>query len=167
MQFTWLTRSNGHDYSGIVVAKEEGRMSHWRCLAVAAIAAALTACGGSSDTGTGPTTPPTQQPNNPGNTQPGSVATNSVTVSESSFNPSNITISPGTTVTWEWNSCTGDGYGGYSTCVSHAIVFDDGSGIASATQSTGTFSRAFNTAGTFKYHCAIHGQSMSGQVVVK
>ena len=141
-------------------------MSHWRCVAIATIAAALSACGGSTDStyNTGPSTPPSQQPPT---TTPGGVATNSVTVAESSFNPSNISIAVGTTVTWEWNSCSGDGYGGYSTCVSHAIVFDDGSGIASATQSTGTFSRAFNTAGTFKYHCAIHGQSMSGQVVVK
>jgi plastocyanin len=143
-------------------------MSLWRRVALTTIAVALTACGGSSDS-TSPTgsnstpTPPTI----PGNTSPGGVATNSVTLTESAFNPSNININVGTTVTWEWNSCTGDGYGGYSTCVSHSIVFDDGSGIASATQSTGTFSRAFNTAGTFKYHCAIHGQSMSGQVVVK
>jgi plastocyanin len=143
-------------------------MAHWRRVALTSIAVALTACGGSSDSTSpsGTNTTPTQ-PTTPGNPSPGGVATNSVTLTESAFNPSNININVGTTVTWEWNSCTGDGYGGYSTCVSHSIVFDDGSGIASATQSTGTFSRAFNTAGTFKYHCAIHGQSMSGQVVVK
>jgi plastocyanin len=144
-------------------------MSHWRHVAITTIAVALTACGGSTDStyNSGPSTPPAQQPTNPGNQSPGGVATNSVTVSESSFNPSNISIAVGTTVTWDWNSCSGDGYGGYSTCVSHSIVFDDGSGIASALQSSGTFTRTFSTAGTFKYHCAIHGQSMSGQVVVK
>jgi len=143
-------------------------MSLWRRVALTTIAVALTACGGSGDSTSpsGANTTPTP-PTNPGNTSPGGVATNSVTLTEAAFSPSNISINVGTTVTWEWNTCTGDGYGGYSSCVSHSIVFDDGSGIASATQSTGTFSRAFNTAGTFKYHCAIHGQSMSGQVVVK
>src|SRR4029078_8474289 len=143
-------------------------MAHWRRVALTSIAVALTACGGSSDSTSpsGTNTTPTQ-PTTPGNPSPGGVATNSVTLTESALNPSNININGGTAVTWEWNSCTGDGYGGYSPCVSHSIVFDDGSGIASATQSTGTFSRGFNTAGTFKYHCAIHGQSMSGQVVVK
>jgi plastocyanin len=143
-------------------------MSHWRRVALTTLTVALTACGGSADSGSssGTTTAPTQ-PTTPNPTSPGGVATNSVTVSMSSFDPSNITVPVGTTVTWEWNSCSGDGYGGYSTCVSHAIVFDDGSGIASSTQSTGTFSRVFSAAGTFKYHCAIHGQSMSGQVIVK
>ena len=143
-------------------------MIHWRRVALTTCAIALAACGGSADSGTytsGPsTTPPTTTP---GNTNPGSVATNSVTVSPSSFDPANISVPVGTTVNWEWNSCSGDGYGGYSSCVSHAIVFDDGSGIASATQSSGTFSRTFQTAGTFKYHCAIHGPSMSGQITVK
>jgi plastocyanin len=144
-------------------------MAYWRQVALATITVALTACGGSTDStyNNGPSTPPTQQPTNPGNQPPGGVATNSVMLSESSFNPSNISIAAGTTVTWEWNSCTGDGYGGYSTCVSHSIAFDDGSGITSATQSSGTFTRTFSTKGTFKYHCAIHGQSMSGQVVVQ
>ena len=144
-------------------------MFYWRRIALTTFAVALAACGGSADSGgytSGPSTTPTT-PTTPGNTNPGSVQTNSVTVSPSSFDPANISITVGTTVTWEWNSCSGDGYGGYSSCVSHAIVFDDGSGIASTTQSTGTFSRTFQTAGTFKYHCAIHGQSMSGQITVK
>lgn len=143
-------------------------MFHWRRTAITTLAVALAACGGSADSSSYTSGPTTQTPpTTPGNTNPGSVATNSVTVSPSSFDPANISIPVGTTVTWEWNSCSGDGYGGYSTCVSHAIVFDDGSGIASATQSTGTFSRTFQTAGTYKYHCAIHGVSMSGQITVK
>ena len=145
-------------------------MSHWRRVALTTMALALSACGGAStDSGysTGPSTTPTQPttPSNP--TPPAGVPTNSVTVATQSFDPPSITVSVGATVNWEWNSCSGDGYGGYSTCVSHTIVFDDGSGISSATQSTGTFSRTFNAAGTFKYHCAIHGQSMSGQVTVQ
>jgi plastocyanin len=146
-------------------------MSHWRRAALTTLAVALAACGGSADSGgytSGPSTQPTTPttPTTPGTTNPGSVATNAVTVSSATFDPANISIAVGTTVNWEWNSCA-DGYGGYSTCVSHSIVFDDGSGIASATQSSGTFSRTFSVAGTYKYHCAIHGQSMSGTIVVK
>jgi plastocyanin len=143
-------------------------MFHWKRVALTTTLVALAACGGSSDcsiTG-GQNTQPTT-PTNPGTTNPGSVSTNSVTVASASFDPSNITVAVGSTVNWTWNSCSDDGYGGSNTCVSHAITFDDGSGIASATQSSGTFSRTFQAAGTYKYHCAIHGQAMSGQIIVK
>jgi plastocyanin len=143
-------------------------MSYWRRVALTTIAVAVTACGGSTDSGSGSgsnTTPTT--PTTPGTTNPGSVATNAVTVSSASFDPANIMVPVGTTVNWDWNSCSGDGYGGYATCVTHQIVFDDGSGVKSDAQSTGTFTRTFNAAGTYKYHCAIHGQSMSGQITVQ
>ena len=139
-------------------------MHHRRLLDAAILAvAALSACGGSSDSyGNGPT--------NPGTTNPGgttAVNTNTVVIAEQSFNPGVVSVPAGTTVTWEWKACTDDGYGGYGGCVSHNVTFDDGSSIASSTQSTGTFSRTFNTVGTYKYHCAIHGAGMSGQVTVK
>ena len=141
---------------------------HHRRLLVAALAAAaaLSACGGGSDStyGNGPTT-------NPGTTNPGGttggVSTNAVVIADQTFNPGVVSVPVGTTVTWEWKACSDDGYGGYSSCVSHNVTFDDGSNIASSTQSTGTFSRTFNAAGTFKYHCTIHGTAMSGQVTVK
>ena len=136
-----------------------------RRLLVAAIlaTAALSACGGGSDStyNNGPTTPGTT---NPGGTP---VTTNNVVIADQSFNPGIVSVPPGTTVTWEWKACSDDGYGGYAGCVSHNVTFDDGSNIASSTQSTGTFSRTFNTAGTYKYHCTIHGSAMSGQVTVK
>jgi plastocyanin len=139
-------------------------MHHRRLLAAAILAAAaLSACGGGSDSyGNGPT--------NPGTTNPGGSAgvnANTVVIAEQSFNPGVVSVPAGTTVTWEWKACTDDGYGGYGGCVSHNVTFDDGSSIASSTQSTGTFTRTFNTAGTFKYHCTIHGAGMSGQVTVK
>ena len=141
-------------------------MHHRLLVAALAAAAALSACGGGSDStyGNGPTT-------NPGTTNPGGttggVSTNTVVIADQTFNPGVVSVPVGTTVTWEWKACSDDGYGGYSTCVSHNVTFDDGSSIASSTQSTGTFSRTFNAAGTFKYHCTIHGTAMSGQVTVK
>ena len=91
-----------------------------------------------------------------------------MTIGDQSFAPGTVTVPVGTTVTWQWAACTDNGYGGYAGCVSHNVTFDDGSNVASATQSSGTFSRTFASAGTFKYHCTIHGANvMSGQVVVK
>ena len=141
-------------------------MRHRTLLATAAVlAAAVTACGGSSDSpySTGPST-------SPGATNPGGstgVNTNTVLIADQAFNPGTVNVPVGTTVTWQWQACSDDGYGGYSTCVSHNVTFDDGSNIASSTQSAGTFSRTFNTAGTYKYHCTIHGAAMSAQINVK
>lgn len=122
----------------------------------------LAACGGS---GGGYNTDPGSSGNNPPPPPPPSGSSNTVTLQATSFSPTTISVNAGTTVTWEWAPCTDDGYGG--TCPTHAVTFDDGSNIASATQSTGTFTRTFATAGTYKYHCAIHGATMSGQVVVQ
>lgn len=109
--------------------------------------------GGNNNTGNNP--PPT---NNPPSTS------SSITVSNNFFDPSSTSVSVGTKVTWTWNACTGDGYGG-QVCTSHSIAFDDGATAPS--QQEGTWSRTFNTAGTYKYHCTVHGSAMSGTVVVQ
>jgi plastocyanin len=94
-------------------------------------------------------------------------------IADNAFNPTGVTVSPGTTVTWKWAACTPDNGGGYgggygTSCPTHNVTFDDGSNIASQTQDAGEFSRSFAAAGTYKYHCTIHGAAvMSGQVVVK
>ncbi len=140
-------------------------MRQWRWIAVPMIAIALTACGGSG--GSGSSTAPTN--NNPG-TPTGTSNPNTVTLNSSSFTPPSITVSKGTTVSWQWAQCDDSGtYGSnYGACVTHQIVFDDGSNQASATQSQGTFNRTFDATGTFKYHCSIHGAAvMSGQVTVQ
>jgi plastocyanin len=133
-----------------------------RYLCAAVLAGALAACGGaSSDSGSnsGPGI------TNPGNGTPTPTA-NTVTMGvDSTFLPATLNITKGTTVTWNWPSCN-DSYG-YGTCVTHSVVFDDGSGIASSVQSAGTFSRNFSTAGTYRYHCGVHGTAMSGQVIVQ
>ncbi|HVX41264.1 MAG TPA: plastocyanin/azurin family copper-binding protein [Gemmatimonadaceae bacterium] len=139
-------------------------MRTWRILAASTLAAALAACGGSgsgySTSPSNPTPPPTTTGGGP------PPSSNVVTLGDASFSPAALTVSSGTTVTWQW-TCSNDGYGGTVGCVTHTVTFDDGSNIASAAQDSGTFNRTFNTAGTFKYHCAIHGSSMSGEVIVK
>ena len=55
-----------------------------------------------------------------------------------------------TTVVWAWSS------GG----VSHNVTFDDGE--QSGNRSSGTYQRTFADAGSFPYHCTIHGTATSG-----
>ena len=118
---------------------------------------ALVSCGGAETTGT-----VTQTRNTP--VTPG---TNTVSVTNNSFGPASLTIAPGASVTWAWNSCSGgDGYGNGETCVDHSVVWDDGA-PSSPLQSSGTYSRTFAAAGTYPYHCAVHGAAMSGTVVVQ
>ena len=136
-------------------------MKNWRLLSISLVIAA--ACGGG---GGGGTTGPTNS-NPGGTTNPGGTVTNTVNLADQAFNPATVTVPAGTTVTWQWPSTCSDGYGGYYTCPTHSVVFDDGSNIQSPTQSSGTFTRTFSSAGTFKYHCAIHGSGMSGTVVVQ
>jgi len=77
-----------------------------------------------------------------------------VTVGDDFFDPSNIQVSPGATVTWSWPS-------GVSI---HNVTFSgDNSGDKGP---GGSFSKAFPTAGTFSYQCTLHAV-MTGTVLVK
>lgn len=100
-------------------------------------------CGGGGDSyGSGPST---------GNTTGTST---SVTVRNNFFDPSATTVSVGATVSWTWAQGS----------VSHTVTFDDGP--ASPNQSTGGYSRVFDKAGTYPYHCVNH-PGMTGTVTVK
>lgn len=88
-------------------------------------------------------------------TSPSTTGPNEVAVGNNFFSPADVSVAPGTTVTWRWAA----------GAVEHNVTFDDGQ--HSATQSSGTFPRTFATAGTFPYHCTIHGASvMHGTVTV-
>jgi hypothetical protein len=80
-------------------------------------------------------------------------------------------------------SACGRGSGGYATgsggqnpppggqpppataAVDHNVIFDGGGG--SVTQSSGAYSRQFNTSGMFTYNCSVHGTAMTGQIVIR
>ncbi|HTE46326.1 MAG TPA: plastocyanin/azurin family copper-binding protein [Gemmatimonadaceae bacterium] len=128
---------------------------------VAMICIVTIGCGGSGigDYGTSPDTPSAGNP-------AGSANTNEISIADQNFTPNTTTVPKGTKVTWTWNSCTDGGYGGYAGCVMHNVTFDDGSNISSAVQDSGTFNRTFAAAGTYKYHCSVHGAAMSGQIIV-
>jgi plastocyanin len=120
--------------------------------------ASAAACGGGSSSYGGVTGPV----NNPPPVNP---STTALTVSNNKYTPAHDSVAVGSTLTWTWDSCTGDTYGG-TTCASHSVKFDDG-GASSDIQDSGTFSRTFATAGTYTYHCAVHGAAMTGTVIVK
>jgi len=78
-----------------------------------------------------------------------------ISVGNNFFNPSSFSVATNGTVTWTWNS------GG----VEHNVTFDDGA--ASNTQGSGQYQRTFTTAGSYPYHCTIHGAKiMSGTITV-
>ena len=117
------------------------------CIAVLALAAA--GCGGGGgDGGTGPGPGPGPGP------QTCTSTSSSVTVANNSFTPRCTTVGTNTTVTWTWES------GG----TEHNVTF--GSGTSSGNQGSGTFQRAFPTAGTFAYSCSLHA-GMNGEIRVQ
>jgi plastocyanin len=107
---------------------------------IALMAAAVLGCSGGSDV---------SGPGGAGNSGP------TVAVRSNFFEPASQGVAVNSTVTWVWNS------GG----VEHNVTFQ--SGPNSSSQSSGSFSRSFPTAGTYAYLCTIHGaQVMSGVVTV-
>ena len=124
----------------------------------AALVLLAAGCGGGG--GGGPASPP---PNGGtgGTGGTGGSTSAEISVNNNVFSPSATTVAPGTNVTWTWNSCGSDGYGG-ETCTEHSIVFDDASRAGSGLKSSGVFSSQFAAAGTYGYHCSIHGTATSG-----
>ena len=77
-----------------------------------------------------------------------------------SFDPKEVTVSPGTTVTWEW---TGEGG-------AHNVVADDGSFNSGEPQegSSITFEYSFEETGEYPYHCEPHQSAgMVGTIIVQ
>lgn len=74
---------------------------------------------------------------------------------------STTTIHVGDTVTWTWISGT------HSSCSGGACPANTVDPWDSTIKSGGTFSRQFNTSGTFNYWCAVHGSAMTGVIVVQ
>jgi plastocyanin len=106
------------------------------------LAAALAACGDPYGTGGGCTPTATR-----------------VCLTSSTFNPVTLTVTAGTTVTWQ------------PTGGSHSVTSDPGSAETYDLSVGGTtaITRQFNTAGTFTYHCKFHGSpgtNMHGTITV-
>ena len=107
-------------------------MSVRRSILLAALVAAA-AC--SDDNGDGGSGPPPE---------------GDIVVENNDFDPSSLEVAQGASVVWAWSS------GG----VTHNVTFDDGE--QSGNRSDGTYTRTFATAGSYPYHCTIHGSATSG-----
>ncbi len=57
--------------------------------------------------------------------------------------------------------CSGSSYMSGGGCTSGTL-----NGTGSGTKSSGTFTQAFATPGTYTYQCAVHGAAMGGTVTV-
>ena len=93
---------------------------------------------------TGTTTPP---PVNTGVT---------ISMFNMQFLPDSKTVANGTVITWK----NGDNY-------PHTVTSNDGFSFNSGSiNGLGQFIYTATRAGTFKYHCTIHGMAMSGTLIV-
>jgi plastocyanin len=98
-------------------------------------------------------------PNDPGGGGNDTCPAGTVCMRATTFNPTSLTVTRNTTVTFNNNST-----------VDHNVVFDS---PPVATTDIGLISygssamRAFGTAGTYNFHCTIHPTTMTGQVIVQ
>ena len=114
------------------------------------LAALVAAC----STGGG-TPSPTEAPSAaaPSGAAPGGT-TGTVSIVDFGFEPADLTVAAGTTVTW-----TNTG------AATHTVTWSDGTPESSGLTSGATYQRTFDAAGSFPYVCGIHG-SMSGTITV-
>ena len=94
------------------------------------------ACGGGDDDGG----------ESAGSGEPGTVS-----VVDNKFEPGDVEVAPGDTVTWVWDAK-----------VNHNVK---GEGFESPNQKDGTYEKQFNSAGEYEYICTLH-PGMKGKVVV-
>jgi plastocyanin len=76
-------------------------------------------------------------------------------------NPAVDTVAAGSMVTWTWTN-TGS--------VSHSVESEGSPGFASSQIVAGdgtTYAITFSAPGTYEYDCAVHGQQMTGRIVVQ
>ena len=83
------------------------------------------------------------------------IVTNTITIKNSAFIPSNITITAGQNVTWI-----------NEDSVPHQVKGENGLFLSDTFSNGQTFTYWFNTTGTYNYICNIH-QFMKGTIIVK
>jgi plastocyanin len=133
-------------------------MTRWLALLIACLAlvAVGAGCGGDDDDdgGGGGGGAATEAPSADGGSASGGGA--QVSMKDIKFNPSDVTIKTGETVTWTNDDSVG-----------HDVTGDDfKSGDPGGLQNGDKFEHTFDTAGTFDYVCTVH-PGMKGSVTVK
>jgi plastocyanin len=134
-----------------------------RALLLAGVATTVIACSNDNTTASTPVTPPTTTP------PVTAGAARSVTVgdiffqsaSNSTRNPAVDTVAAGSTVTWTWAS---------TETLPHSVQSMGSPSFTSSRIQTGggnSYQFTFPASGTYQYNCAVHGQLMTGTIVVQ
>jgi plastocyanin len=80
------------------------------------------------------------------------VSSATITILDNSFGPQTVLLTVGGTVTWEWNP---------NNVNPHSVVFSSAAGAPGGhptAKATGTpYAGTFAQAGTFNFHCSVHG----------
>lgn len=108
---------------------------------------ALAAACGSNNSST-PTTPTSTG-------TPVTIVQGAQTMTTTAYNPNPLTISAGTTVTWN-----------NADSIVHTATSDNGTFSSGNINAGGNFSFTFTNKGTFTYHCSIH-PNMVGTIMVQ
>ena len=82
-----------------------------------------------------------------------SAGQNEIAVTSNQFTPTALTVPISTSVVWSWQNGT------------HDVTFEDGTGDSARNKSSGTHSRTFGAAGTFRYRCTIHSANFTSGMV--
>ncbi len=85
-----------------------------------------------------------------------------ITVSDTGFSPGALQVPIGTEVFWQWT-------GKQEHQITGTFKGNDGDIPVESPRlkGSGTFSYEFKTNGLFEYHCAVHGDAMPGEVIIK
>jgi plastocyanin len=97
---------------------------------------------------------------------PGASGGNAISIVEKAFQPADLTIHAGDTVTWTITKAIGDPHSVTSGTYKDAkpgTEFDSGIKLKADGD---TFSHTFAAAGTFAYFCAVHPDVMTGTITV-
>jgi plastocyanin len=90
-----------------------------------------------------------------GKDPPANSTPNQVTVENFSFQPGNLTVKAGTTVTWVNHDD-----------IPHTVYENEKKFKSDTLDTDGKFSYKFTTPGTYSYYCSLHPR-MTGQIIVK
>ena len=121
---------------------------------VFAVTVLASACGGYSGPSPSPSPVPMPSPAPPGATAI-TIPIGASTLGNRAFNPAELDVSIGTTVTWTNSDST-----------AHTTTSNEAGWNSGTLQPRAQFSTTLSNAGTFRYHCAIQ-PDMVGTVIVR
>ena len=93
---------------------------------------------------------------NDSNNNNNNATTKNISIVGMTYSPASLTVAKGTMIKWTNTDSS-----------PHTVTSNDGTSFDSGNMNNGgTFTYTANVAGTFDYHCTIHGLMMSGILIV-